>query len=971
MRLIFILCLSISVCQAQPNAFHWWFINGASEQSIGSGRLISFVHPNPQSKTWRDSLGVESTGTITIPFPYSSVQWSIIEHETRQSVKTGSGVKVSWAPTYGTGCNLYDLQIIAKRGGRPDIKRILPGEIKVYPRMFTEAEADAVWDLSSALGGKDGGNTDRFNPANPKPYRIFLKGQHTGTAAIQIFAWRSSRADYPIHIMADPATQVQINSTAATLLSIGGEVKNLILDGSTNESRPYGILLNMTDPGSQVMYIYGGGTSVDLGGGNIVCSGIEIAGNDVSGSGITWQSTAGAGSPNPSATMNYDTFTMDRIELFKFYIHDTFDEGMYGGYNNDGLVGGYRHSAFSHGYFHHNTVNHVGNEGFQIGLHHTFDVFCNSFVDTGYRNQSDHRNIFQFSGGCQDFGFFANYCESSKNIVQWQTGATGGNGEVFSNVIHSTGKNDVTGVNLLIRVDENVERSSFYTGIFNNSIYIANGIPFSLYNGAGWSSTVLNPAYFDSNIISTNTATTNEQFDGFVNTNLVINNIQNQDVNDVFYFDASNKDYRMVTVNSPAYSYGRNSTSGTRLHPLANTDYNGYEYLTSTDQQFAGAYAGREVLITPLLTRNITSDQSYTDLTDIANGTSFASLPLPSEGLVSCEDGSTRVLPIVWSQGGYNGSAAGTYALTGTYTLPNDITNSSSITASINVTVLSPLSPLSFRINIGGDATTTLTTSTTSRNLTGLSGSTTWTTQTGASWTTNALTNVVRVYSRANPTVDYADGTVTGYVSGTGVLTVNVTSVSGSGAHTDWDIVLKDWWSTGTTSPNSGNASTSVSYGSIIINGVDTNVDITAVNNGTQSWVTSGGGQSSTNGGSAGTTHYDQCQLSYWFTQDADGGYIDLDGSALNGRTYTVRILPSRTSITATRTTEIAFECFSYGSPATQSATSAGGTGNDTDIVVTGVFPVSNRIRIRVRGVTPNDASPPAGHINTIEIISE
>ena len=87
-------------------------------------------------------------------------------------------------------------------------------------------------------------------------------------------------------------------------------------------------------------------------------------------------------------------------------------------------------------------------------------------------------------------------------------------------------------------------------------------------------------------------------------------------------------------------------------------------------------------------------------------------------------------------------------------------------------------------------------TSTTSKNLTGLTSPQTWTTQTGLTWTAGRQ---IKISSAANPNVDYINATVQSYNSGTGALSATFTipppptaGLHGSGVHTDWQIALRE-----------------------------------------------------------------------------------------------------------------------------------------------------------------------------------
>lgn len=74
----------------------------------------------------------------------------------------------------------------------------------------------------------------------------------------------------------------------------------------------------------------------------------------------------------------------------------------------------------------------------------------------------------------------------------------------------------------------------------------------------------------------------------------------------------------------------------------------------------------------------------------VSYGTPFASVGLPAAIQMPLADGTDQTLPVSWSAGGYQASAAGTYTVMGTVALPGDgsLTNPLSVTAQASVTVL-------------------------------------------------------------------------------------------------------------------------------------------------------------------------------------------------------------------------------------------------------------------------------------------
>lgn len=173
------------------------------------------------------------------------------------------------------------------------------------------------------------------------------------------------------------------------------------------------------------------------------------------------------------------------------------------------------------------------------------------------------------------------------------------------------------------------------------------------------------------------------------------------------------------------------------------------------------------------------------------------------------------------------------------------------------------------------------------------------------------------------------------------------------------------WFETGSTTPVAS-AGTNIDYGEIVINGVGQGIGIRALNASGKLWA----GTSATSGGTAGTTYPDAVQQSLWFTQSTNGADFELyeiTAGKLAGKSFTIKMLASRASITGPRTTIFTAQSGQTGSV---DASGGGSSGNDTLVTLTGVTPNgSNVIRINVKE-TITDATP-VGYINGMEVLSE
>lgn len=662
---------------------------------LAQGRTIEFENTtllNGQLSTYKViEDGELFTGEITVPEGYSAPHWYLrTADESNTVVAEGIGKDVSASITYTSGRNVYHLQVTTTRSGYPDLDRYFYGEITCVKDVFTEDEADLVIDLTGETGQL---NYDGSWTTDRPGYKIFVKGSCTG-CRFNPYYWRSSQDDNPVTFQFDNVT-----ITNSTFNFTPGPCENVIFNGLANPSVEHGIKL-VKSSGSDQCFIL---TSSDgtRGGRRYTFLGIHVdnGSNSIGGTGIQV-------STSDATNFNYSNYVLEGVIFKHCKVENTRDEGFYILHftDFDDNSNGRRHAPGSDFLIFDNDIGPVGNEGIQFGSCFDCEVFGNRISNWGTRNESAHRNAIQWSGGNQNSAAYANLCIGQRNLFTGFTGQSGLTNEIFSNVWYTTGKVSA-GVNFMLQVQENNTDDNLYWGIFNNTAIIADGIPYSLYNATGGtapSATVFDPLVLANNIIITNTATHYETFDGFDDDNLIEGDLQETDVDDIFFFDRTTQtasSYRLATTASPAFT---TLTSFTPSHRFADRDFDGVKFLA--DHPVKGAFSGYELFTGETITRNISSAAAISDV-EVSNGTSFATLVashLPATGLITNEDGSTRRVEIDWQEGDYDGDVEDTYSLTGIPTsLPSDITNTDAVTFSVNVDVGPALDPYNVNISFG------------------------------------------------------------------------------------------------------------------------------------------------------------------------------------------------------------------------------------------------------------------------------
>lgn len=942
--LFFLLCGFTAFGQGNKILFDWWVRgSGGTTPLAGSGRTIEFANP-AADKVWRDSLGIRFyTGTITVPLNTTAVQWHIVQHVSPyDTIISGNNLSVTHAFTYDAGRNVYDLIVNATIAGYTPPPRVFFGEMTCLPRRFTEGEADQVVTLPGAIGALNGSWTNRPG------WKVYVKGNYTGgSAAFNPYDWRSDEPANPVRFQFNDNT-----ITSTSFVFVPGASKNVIYDGSIDrEADIYALNIVKGGGGTDQNVFFQScgavtGVASTHSSENVILCGIQVDN--------TSQAIGGAGiqviTAN-SVTFNYDTYTFDKFILFNTTVEDTNQECYYILHFTDQPDGtGRSFSGISNGLYYRNIGTNCAREVFQFGSNFSGEVFKNHWTDGANANTAGHRNALQWSPGNRDCAFYANYIETDYNIQSSFTGRRGKDMEFFSNVIYSTGRNDPADLNNFIRVEQNDTYANLEWKFFNNTYVIDDYLPWSLYNDSGSPTTVFDSLVLYDNLIVTNTATTNEQVNGFNNADLYIGEYQTTNRNAPLFFNLGTKNLRLGTLESPAYSARHTFTKN---HRWANYDFEGYQYTVSVQ----GAYITAELLTGATLLKNITSIAAQTDVGPVANGTSWATVEasyLPTQVLVTMADGSTRMTDVDWIQGDFDGTVADTYTVFGNpENLYDDQTNTGSVQAEIDVEVGAPMAPMDLKINL---YTGTKSTSTTSVNLaTATFPTTTWTTQTGLLWEASAS---ILIASRAAPTTNYVEGTILTYVSGTGVITLSAGTVHGTGTFTDWDIDRVGWWSTGSTAPFPGTNIT-VDYGEIKINNVGTGVGLRALNTGTTTrWNTVGN-----TGAQGGSLVYpNQVMLTFWLCQNQVGTLelYEIVAGTLTDRLWTVKAFGSRAG-TGTRNND-----FNINGIGAQTLNVLGNTA--TVVQRTSVVATSAKIVISI-DTTPSDNG--FAYFNAIRITSQ
>lgn len=519
---------------------------------VGVGSRAFFTNPSPTHKVWRH--GVAMTGRIEVPRGYINIAWQIIQHLTFTVVASGTNKTVTNTFSFNEAIyshNVYALRVTATKAGYPDLDWIAPAEFTVLPAKFTEGTADLVIDVSTGLGNKNGNNTDR---AASGGYKIWLKGTGTSTSlnALNFFSWYSSDPTKPTHVGGN--CTITCNNRA---LAWSG-VKNWVFDGCMDENEPHGIKLIKSSGGGgsqENMYM------TPVADYNWMYCGIDIDNVD-----NTYGVSAACVIQNSAADSTQNTGLVG----FNINVNRSAAESCYKGHTDD--ISGYATNRYCL-YYRCNSTN-ANNEGFQVGIHEDTEIFDCTWTNDALSGVAGQINSTQSTSGNKNLTWFRNRSINTQAIYFNHTGISQDTIEQFANFMETTG----TGENWSIRMEKS-SGTYLYFGFFNNTIRTSTSQTFKLYKGPGSPTTIFNPFYFSSNIVMSSTVSPEYTLiNGLDGTFLTMNNYATTTPASVGFVDLANKDYRLASLSSPAFSFSRTTVTGTRLHPWANYDYYGYKY---------------------------------------------------------------------------------------------------------------------------------------------------------------------------------------------------------------------------------------------------------------------------------------------------------------------------------------------------------------------------------------------------------
>jgi hypothetical protein len=535
--------------------------------------------------------GSAQTLTFTPPVNYTTT-WRVYDSLTLAEITSGSGTTLSYTPTT---LRWLDVEVRVTKGTDLIFYRYLRSAIKPLPPLFTRDQADLKVDLTA--GGS--GFVDLANVDRPG-YKVYVRvtdPSKTWSGTLSLFRFYSSVAENPITVIIEPGTTIKALD-ANPFAFTGSELKNVFIHSLSDPGIPYGLKLRLADnetAGAQMVYIRGiedsnnasSRTAPGMGSRGFTMAGVEVDGRNAAGTPIASSCTFQAQN-FANDNFNYSNYAFDGINLFKWYIHHTLDEGFYIGRTGDSdNLAGLRNVRVTQC-----RIESTGNDSAQFGNCDGLEVFQCQFINAGTRNNSGQRDGLVINPGCRNWSIYQCLISGAPELMQTQTGSKGGSGEVFANVFVNRAANPPSIMySRASKISLAGALSDIRLSFYNNTIVTpaSNSNPtFFVYYNTGIAPTRLYPYIAANNlIVSLNQAMLGTQNvsdkNGFTIANYITNNIASP-----MFRDQANNDFRLSSTSSPAFGV---SAVPSKIHFMSAYDYDGHKYTTPV----RGAYSGLEL----------------------------------------------------------------------------------------------------------------------------------------------------------------------------------------------------------------------------------------------------------------------------------------------------------------------------------------------------------------------------------------
>lgn len=396
----------------------------------------------------RDQLPFQARATANVSHP--QWHWEVLSSDTQTPAASAEEAH----PTFSLPQGTYDILLTDKsRHLSRHFRRI----ITVLPRVFTEAEADEVIDLSkadSAVVIRD------YQKALRPGYKILIKGKLDGRIK---FTGLHGTREHPVHIINQG--QVEINARqdkAPYAWQWSSDNQYILLDGKADPRIPYGFrITGHPTKSGQVLFIGG-----EFNKGFELC-GVYIQGHQGKTAGAAGIQLQTSYTPACNAT----NWSFEYFKAHHLKVENASSEGFYIGYFTEDLrTTGYGAYRLGTVLLYRDTVLRSGWDALQIASADEFEVHDNYFDGASLSGKRAQSSIMSWNGGNKDGWFYRNTCLNSAHALSVFFGNSGQHAYIYANLfVEGRYPANITTNNFFYaKVDNTHQPVGLY--IFNNTI---------------------------------------------------------------------------------------------------------------------------------------------------------------------------------------------------------------------------------------------------------------------------------------------------------------------------------------------------------------------------------------------------------------------------------------------------------------------------------------------------------------------
>jgi hypothetical protein len=342
-------------------------------------------------------------------------RWEIIDSENGDIVETST----QQHPTFQLAQGQYDVRLFAT--SKNILLRHYRRHITVLPKIFTEAEADEVIDLSAVT---DPTFVKNFGDQKRPGYKIMMKGRYTGRV---VFTGLKGTRRKPVHIINKGRVEITAGNDASPYAwQFSDNNQYILLDGKADSTVTYGFsVTGHPTKSGQVLFVAG-----------VFSRGFEICGLHLQGhQGKTQGAAAIQVQPSYTKECNADNWNFEYLSVHHSKIENASSEGMYIGYFTDEARDtGFAPYRMGVVHIYSDTILNSGWDAIQIASADEFEVH-NNYIDGAARSgKRSHSSFLAWNSGNKTGWCYRNTFMNCAHGASVIFGESGKDAFIYSNL---------------------------------------------------------------------------------------------------------------------------------------------------------------------------------------------------------------------------------------------------------------------------------------------------------------------------------------------------------------------------------------------------------------------------------------------------------------------------------------------------------------------------------------------------------